>query len=82
MKYLLALLGFMFIIGILNGLTSYSHSCYSQYLDMRKPVHYVFFAHTAGYYSGRALGFPFGEDKHYETMCDDILNHTLKGPRE
>lgn len=71
----------LFLAGIINGALSYGWSCSSQYLDLRKPIHYVLFPHTIGYYTGRALGYSYGEKRNYETMCDNIFNHTLKGPR-
>ncbi len=72
----------LFLAGIGNGVLSYCWSCSSQYLDLRKPIHYVLFPHTIGYYTGRVLGYPYGEDKRYESNCDNIFNHTLEGPRK
>lgn len=74
----------LIVIGTLNGATSVNsgYGCNDAYLDLRKPVHYVVFPHTIGYYLGRIIAHPYGEKKHYETQCDNIFNHTLKGPRE
>ena len=77
----LLLAGMMFIVGIGNGIFSHVWSCDSAYLDFRKPIHYILFPHTAGFYLGRALSYPYGEDKSY-SLCENIFNHTLKGPKE
>ena len=63
---------FMFLLGIGNGLVSYYHYCENQYLDLRKPIHYVLFPHTVGYYFGRILGFPYGEDQTH-ISCNTIF---------
>lgn len=70
----------LFAGGIGNGLFSWSHSCSSAYLDMRKPIHYILIPHTVGYYTGRAMGYSIG--KEHVTSCSTIFNQTLHGPRE
>lgn len=79
-SYLIAATLFISIVGICNGLASFSNSCSGQYLDLRKPINYIMFPHTAGYYLGRTLGFPHGE-KASESYCSTIFNQTLRGPR-
>lgn len=72
---------FIFALGIGNGVFSTVGPCYSQYLNFRKPIHYVAFPHTIGFYVGRILNFPYGEDRSY-TSCENIFNHTIEGPKD
>jgi len=79
-KYIfLVVISFLGLLGVCNGLASYTGYCDTQYLDFRKPIHYVLFPHTVGYYLGRILAHPYGEDRSY-TICYNIFNHTMKGP--
>jgi hypothetical protein len=69
---------FFGIVGIGNGLISMGNGCSSQYLDLRKPIHYIVIGHTAGFYLGKVLGYPYGETREYK-ICGSIFNETLEG---
>lgn len=71
------LIGLVFIVGIGNGAFSRANSCYGAYLDMRMPIHYIFFPHTIGYYVGRALTHSIGSND--GSQCSTIFNKTLRG---
>lgn len=71
---------FIIGIGIGNGIFSYTNDCDRQYLNLRKPINYIVFPHTIGFYIGRAIGHDYGESTTFKTRCDSIFNETLKGP--
>jgi len=70
----------IFMAGTMSGLCSLNSHCGDQYLDLRKPVHYIIFPHTIGYYLGRVVGFPYGDERKYKNNCHNVFNHTLEGP--
>lgn len=77
-RYILLTILVLFVVGIMNGATSRSHSCFHAYLDLTKPIHYIGFPHTAGYYLGRALTKSYSEDR-FISKCDNTFNPILKG---